>query len=183
MLARLCSKSFKLGFSSTWTKNFQMHKLGFKEAEEPEIKLPTFIESQRKQGNSRETSTSASLTMLKPLAVWITKICGKFLEGWEDQTTLPISWETCIQVKKQQLEQEVDQCTGSKLGKAYVKAIYCYPAYLTYMEYIMWKVRLGKSQVWSRYANNTTLMEEKEPLDESKSGEWKSWFETEHKKQ
>ena len=57
-----------------------MHKLGFKEAEEPEIKLLTFIESQRKQGNSRETSTSASLTMLKPLTVWITKI-WKILRG------------------------------------------------------------------------------------------------------
>ena len=68
-----------------------MHKLGFKEAEEPEIKLLTFIELKRKQGNSREQSTSASLTMLKPLTVWITKNYGKFLDGWEDQTTLPIS--------------------------------------------------------------------------------------------
>ena len=41
-------------------------------AEEPEIKLPTFVESQRKQGNSRKTSISASLTMLKLLTVWIT---------------------------------------------------------------------------------------------------------------
>ena len=49
-------------------------------AEEPEIKLPTFVESQRKQGNSRKTSTFASLTMLKPLTVWITISCGKFLE-------------------------------------------------------------------------------------------------------
>ena len=60
MLAK-CSKSFKLGFSSTWTENFQMYKLGFKEAEETEIKLPTFIGSWRKQGSSRKTST-ASLT-------------------------------------------------------------------------------------------------------------------------
>ena len=121
--------------------------------------------------------------MLKLLAVWITENCGKFLDGWEDQTTLPISWETCIQVKKQQLEQEVEKCTGFKLGKEYVKAIYCYPAYLTYLKYIMWKVRLDKSQVWIRYANDTTLMAEKEPLDKGKRGEWKSWLETEHKKQ
>ena len=71
-LASLCSKSFRLGFSSTWTENFQMYKLGFDEAEEPEIKLPTFIGSWRKQGNSRKTSTSASLTTLKPLTLWIT---------------------------------------------------------------------------------------------------------------
>ena len=72
MLARLCSKYFRLNFSSMWTENFQMYKLGFDEAEEPEIKLPTFIGSWRKQGNSRKTSTSASLTTLKPLTLWIT---------------------------------------------------------------------------------------------------------------
>ena len=49
-----------------------MYKLGFEEAEEPEIKLPTFVGSWRKQGNSRKTSTSVSLTLLKPLTVWIT---------------------------------------------------------------------------------------------------------------
>ena len=70
MLARLCSKSFKLYFNSTWTVNFQMHKLHFKGAEEPEIKLPTFVGSWRKQGSSRKTSTSASLTTLKPLTVF-----------------------------------------------------------------------------------------------------------------
>ena len=75
---RLCSKSFKLGFSSTWTENFQMYKLSFEEAEKPEIKMPAFLRSWRKQRNAR-TSTSASLTMLKPLTVWITTMCGKFL--------------------------------------------------------------------------------------------------------
>ena len=70
MLARLCSKSFKLGFSNTWTENFQMYKLGFEEAEEPEIKLSTF--DARKQENSRKTSTSASLITLKSLMVRIT---------------------------------------------------------------------------------------------------------------
>ena len=72
MLARPCSKFFKLGFNSTWTKNFQMYKLDLEKAEEPEIKLPTIIGSWRKQGNFRKISTSASLTMLKPLTVRIT---------------------------------------------------------------------------------------------------------------
>ena len=67
MLARLYSKPFKLGFSSTWTKNFEMYKLDLEKAEEPEIKSPTFIGSLKKQGNSRKTSTFASLTILKPL--------------------------------------------------------------------------------------------------------------------
>ena len=83
ILARLCSKSFKLDFSSTWTKNFQMYKQGFEEAGEPEIKLSTFTGSWRKQGSSRKTSTSASLTILMPLTVWITANCGKFLKRWK----------------------------------------------------------------------------------------------------
>ena len=104
MRVRLCSKSFKLGFSSTWTENFKMYNLGLEKAEEPEMKLPTFLGSQRKQKNSRKISTSLSLTALKPLTVWITTNCGKFLKRWEYQTTLPASWEACKQVRKQQLE-------------------------------------------------------------------------------
>ena len=56
--------------------------------------------------------------------------CGKFLKRWEYQTILPASWEICMQVKKQQLEPDVKQQTGSKSGKEY-KAVYCHPAYLT----------------------------------------------------
>ena len=101
-------------------------------AEEPEIKLPTSVGSWKKQENSRKTSTSASLTMLKPLTEWITTNCGKFLKTWEYQTTLPASYETCMQVKKQQLELGMEQWNVSRLGKEYVKAVYCHPAYLTY---------------------------------------------------
>ena len=57
-----------------------------------------------------------------------------FWKKMEYQTTLPASWETCMQVKKQQLELDVEQQIGSKLGKEYVKAVYCHPAYLTYMQ-------------------------------------------------
>ena len=60
--------------------------------------------------------------------------CGKFFMRWEYQTALPASWEMCMQVKKQQLETNMGQWTGSKLGKEYVKAIYCHPAYLTYTQ-------------------------------------------------
>ena len=56
-----------------------------------------------------------------------------FLLRWEYQATLLPSWETCMQDKKQQLELDMEQRTGSKLGKEYVKAVYCHPAYLTYM--------------------------------------------------
>ena len=52
---------------------------------------------------------------------------------WEYQTILPASWETCMQDKKQHLELDMEQQTGSKLVKEYVKAVYCHPAYLIYM--------------------------------------------------
>ena len=92
MLARLCSKSCKLCFRSTWIKKFQMNKLGLEKVEESETKLPTSIGSWRKQESSRKTSISALLTMPKPLTVWITINCGKFFKRWEYQTTWPASW-------------------------------------------------------------------------------------------
>ena len=68
--------------------------------------------------------------MPKPLTVWITTNCGKFLNRWEYQTTLPASWEICVWVKKQQLEPDMEQQTS----REYIKAVYCHPAYLTYMQ-------------------------------------------------
>ena len=117
-----------------------IHKLELEKAEEPEIKLPTFVGSQRNQGNSRRSSTSASLTMWMPLTVWITTNCRKFLKRWKFQTTLPASWEICMQVKKQLLELDTEQWTGSKLGKEYIKAIYCHPAFLPYMHNTLWEI-------------------------------------------
>ena len=58
------------------------------------------------------------------------KNCGRFLKRWKYQTTWPASWEICIHVKKLDMEQQ----TGSKLGKENVKAVHCHPAYLTYMQ-------------------------------------------------
>ena len=69
----------------------QMFKLDFEKIEEPEIKLPTPVGSSKKQESSKKTSTSALLTMPKPLIVWITTNCGKFLKKWKYQTTLPAS--------------------------------------------------------------------------------------------
>jgi len=106
-LAKLCSKSSKWGFNSKWTENFQMFKLDLEKAEEPEIKLPKSIGSSRKQESSRKPSTSTLLTMPKPLNVCITTNCGKFFKRWEYQTSLPASWEICMQVKKQQLEMDM----------------------------------------------------------------------------
>ena len=99
---------------NTWTVNFLMFKPVLEKAEEPEIKLPISTGSRKKQESSRKTSISALMTMAKRLTVWITINCGKFWERWEYQTTWPASWETCMQVRKQQLELDMEQQTGSK---------------------------------------------------------------------
>ena len=78
------------------------------------IKLPTSVGSSKKQESSRKTSISALLTMKKPFTVWITTNSGKFWKRWEYQTTWPASWEICMQVRKQQLELDMEQQTGSK---------------------------------------------------------------------
>ena len=78
-----------------------------------------------------KTSISALMTMPKPLTVWITINCGKFWKRWEYQTTWP---ETYMQLRKQQLALDMEQQTGSKKEKEYIKAVYCHPAYLTSMQ-------------------------------------------------
>ena len=87
----------------------------------------------------QKTSISALLTMPKPLTVWITTNCGTFWKRWENQATWLASWEICMQVKKQQLDLDMEQQTGSKSGKEYVKAVYCHLAYLTYMQSTSWE--------------------------------------------
>ena len=86
------------------TNNFQMFKLGLEKAEKPEIKLPASVGSQKKEENSRKTSTSASLTMLKSLTVWITSNCRKFLKEMGIPDHLTCLMKICIQIEKQQLE-------------------------------------------------------------------------------
>ena len=70
----------------TWTENFQMFKLDLEKTEEPKIKLPQFTGSSKKQQSPRKTSTSALLTILKTLTVWITINCGKYFKRWKHQT-------------------------------------------------------------------------------------------------
>ena len=77
----------------------------------------------KKSREFHKNSTSIFLTMPKPLTVWITTNCGKFWKRWEYQTTWPTSWETCMQVRKQELGLDMKQQTGSKSGKEYVKAV------------------------------------------------------------
>ena len=108
------------------------------------------------------------MTMPMPLTVWITINCGKFQKRWEYQTTWPASWEIYVQVKKQQLELDMEQQTGSKSEKEYVKAVYCHPAYLTYMQSTLCDeaqtgIQIARRNINNlRYADDTNLMAESE---------------------
>ena len=112
-------------------------------------------------------------------------LCGsqqtrKFWKRWECQTTLPASWEIYMQVKKHQLKLHMEQQTGSISGKEYVKAVYCHPAYLTYMQSISCEMlgwmklksklpgEISKPQIcrWC-YPHCRKRKRTKEPLDES----------------
>ena len=167
-----------------------MCKLSLKKAKETEIKLPTSIGSLKKQESSRKISAFAFLTMSNPLTVWITANCGKFLNWGGNQINLPASWEICMLVKKQQLEPHMEQQTGCKLGKDYMRAAYCHHAYLIYM----WNAGLDEAQAGIkiarrnnnnlRHADDTTLMAESEEelkiLLMKVRGERKSWLKAQH---
>ena len=98
-----------------------------------------------------------------------------------------------MQVKKQQLELDMEQWTGSKLGKEYNKAVYCHPTYLTYMQSTSWEtpeeaqagIQIARRNISNlRYVDDTTLMEEskelKSPLTKVKEDSEKSWLKTQH---
>ena len=165
-------------------------KLDLDKAEEPEIKWPTSVGSSKKQESSRKTSIYALLAMPKPLTLWITINCGKFWKRWEYQTTWPASWEICMQVKKQQLELDMEQ-QWFQIGKGVRQScILSLCLFNLYAEYIMRHARLGEAKAGIkiarrntynlRYSDDTILMTESKDelklLDESERGEWKSWL-------
>ena len=127
-----------------------MFKLLLEKADKPEIKLPTSAGSSKGQESSSKTYISALLTMPLPLTVWITINCGNFWKRWEYQNTWPASWETYMQVRKQQLELDMEQQTGSKSGKEHVNT-----AYLTSMQSTSWEM-LG----WKKHKLESRLLVE-----------------------
>ena len=193
---RFLETPWTTGFNNTWTVYFQMFKVDLEKTEEPEIKLPTSIVLSKKQESTRKTSISALFTMPKPLTVWITtNNCWKFFRRWEYQTAWPASWEICMQVKKEQLELHMEQQTGSKSGKEYVKAVYCHPAYLTYVWSTSWEmpgwmkhklesILLGEISITSDMQMTPLFWQKvkrtKKSLDESEREEWKSWLKAQH---
>ena len=137
-ILKIMLKFFKLGFNSMWIENFQMFRLDLEKAEESEIKLPTSSGSQKKQENSRKTSTSVSVTRLKSFTVWITTNWNILKEmGLPDH----LIWLLRnLYADQETTELDIEQQTGSKLGKDYVRAIYSHPAYLNSMQSTSWKI-------------------------------------------
>ena len=145
-----------------------MFKLDLEKAEEPEIKLPTSAGSSKKQESSRKTSTFALLTSPKPLTVWITTNCGKFLKRWEYQTTWPTSWEICMQVRNQQLE--LDNRLVPHWERSMSSCILSPRLFNLHAKYVTRNAGFDETQAgiktagWNmnglRYADDTTLMAE-----------------------
>ena len=121
-------------------------------AEEPEIKFPTSAGSLKKQESSRKTSISALLPMPKLLTVWITTNLWKILKEMGIPDHLSCLLRNLYAGQEATLELDMEQQSGAKSGKEYIKAVYCHPAHLTYMQSISWEM-LGwkKHKLESKY--------------------------------
>ena len=130
--------------------NLQMFKLDLEKPGEPEIKLLTSIGDHQKSKRVPEKHLFLLYWLRQRLWLCGSQQTGKFWKRWEYQTTWPASWEICMQVKKKQLEPDMEQQTGSKLGKEYIKAVYCHPVYLTYMQSTSWETLGWRSTSWNQ---------------------------------
>ena len=138
----------------------QMFKLVLENAEEPEIKLPTSAGSSKKQESSRKPFTSALLTMPKPLTVWITT-------NWKILKEMGIPDHMTCLLRNLNAGQEATVRTGHgttewfQSGKEYIKAVYCHPAYSTYIQSTSCEMPgikiAGRNINNLRYADVTTL--------------------------
>ena len=115
-VSKVMLKILQARLNSTWTENFQMFKLDLEKAEEPEINCQHPLNHRK---SKRITQKHLLHWLRQSFWLWITTNCGTFLKWWKHQTTLPASWEICMQVKKQPLEPDMEQQTGSKLGMEY----------------------------------------------------------------
>ena len=147
--------------------------------------------------SSRKISTSVLLSMPKPLTMCITTNCGKLLKRWEYKSTLPVSWECCMQVKNQTVRTGHGTTDWSQIGKGVIQSCILSPhLFSLYAEYIMWNAGLDEAQAGIkiagrninnlRYADDTILMAEREEELESHlikgKEEWKSWLKTRFRK-
>ena len=161
--------------------NFQRFKLDLDKPEEPEIKLSTHVGSLKKPESSKNTSTSALLTMPKPLTMWITTNCEKFLKRWEYQTC---RLRNLYAGQEGTTRTRYGTTDWFQIGKGVRQGCMLSPCLFNlYAEYIMKNACLDEAQAGIkiagrninnlRYADDTTLLAErgtKEPLNESERG-------------
>ena len=145
------------------TMKFQMFKLALEKAEEPEIKLPTSTGSSKKQESSRKTSISALLTLPRPLTVWITINCGKFLKEMEIADHL-----TCL-LRNLCAGQEATVRTGHEttdcfqIGKGICQGCILSPGLFNlYVEYIMRNANWMKHKLESRLQGEISITSDKQ---------------------
>ena len=133
-----------------------MFKLVLEKAEEPEIKLPTSTGSFEKAREFQKNIYFCFIDYAKAFnCVDHSKLWNILQEmGIPDHLT---SWETCMQVKKQQLELDIEQLTGSTLGKKYIKAVYFHLAYLTYVQRTSCKMLDWKHKLESRLPEEISI--------------------------
>ena len=110
-----------------------MFELDFKKPEEPEIKLPISVGSLKKQEFQKNIYFCFIDNTKDFDSVGHNKLENSSRDGNTRPPDLPPE-KICVQVEKQRLELDVEQQTGSKLGKEYIQAVYCHPAYLTHMQ-------------------------------------------------
>ena len=165
---------------------------GFRQAEEPEIKFLTSVELSKKWENSRKTYTSALLTTPKPLTVWITTN-WKFLKEMGILDHLTCLLRNLHSGQEARVRNEHGTTDWFQMGKEYVKAVHCHPAYLTSMQSISWEMldwmkhklesripwKIPQTYRW-HHPYGRKWRRTKEPPDESERGEWKSWLKTQH---
>ena len=123
-----------------WTMNFQMFKLDLEKAEDQRSNCQHLLDHQK---SKRVLEKHLLLLYWLCQILWLcgSQQTGKFFRRWEYKTTWPAFWEIGMQVKKQQLEPDIEQWTGSKSGKEYAKAVYSHPVYLTSMQSTSWETR------------------------------------------
>ena len=155
-LVKKCPKFSKPGFNSTWTMNFLMFKLDLEKAQEPEITLPTSTGSSEKQESSRKTSTSALLTMPKPLTVWITT-------NWKIPQEMGIPVHLTCLLRNLYAGQEATVRTGHgktdrfQIGKGVRQGCILSPCLFNLHAYIMRNAGRDKAQLESRILGEISI--------------------------
>ena len=187
-LAKVCSKSSKPNFNSTWTMNLHMFKLYLEKAEEPEIKLPTSIGSPIKQESSRKTPISA-FDYVKAFD------CVDHNKLWKILKEMGIPDHLTCLLKNLYVDQEATVRTGYEMTdwfqiwKGVHQAVNCHHAYLTYMQSTWWEMLVWKKhklesrmpgEIITSDMQMTPPLWQKKPLDEHERGEWKSWLKAQH---